>query len=43
MKRIAWMGLPEPGGVRGEAFAARIGLEIDAHTRLARLLNLEVE
>lgn len=41
-ERLAGAGL-EPGGVCGDAFAAQIGREIDANTRLARQLNLKVE
>jgi tripartite-type tricarboxylate transporter receptor subunit TctC len=41
-ERLASAGL-EPGGVCGDAFAAQIGREIDANTRIARELNLKVE
>lgn len=41
-ERLAGAGL-EPGGVCGEPFAAQIGREIEANTRVARELNLKVE
>lgn len=41
-ERLANAGL-EPQGVCGEPFAAQIGREIDANTRIARELNLKAE